>query len=142
MKKTLPLIIISVSLTLMCCKEKYPADLYGTYEKIDTTGMSYTELNFYRKNNYSFYSGTCMDRTRDTGEFYLSNNILTCKSFLPVDTSGFQKFDTRLTNVNFNYRPGKIYYLQSSNPSRKSIPGEPDTTATLIKRITEKPTEY
>jgi len=74
-----------------------------------------------------------MDGTKDTGEFELDDGILSFKSFSPIDTAN-QKADRRLTKFKFDYKPNKVYFLWSSNPTFKHAYPLPDTIFNLTKR--------
>jgi hypothetical protein len=76
-----------IATIFVSCKNDYPMEFYGTYENIDSFHVRFTMLNLYKNNNYLFYSWSCMDGTRDTGEFELDDGILSFKSFLPIDTT-------------------------------------------------------
>ncbi len=79
-----------------------------------------------------------MDGTQDTGEFHFDNGIVTFKSYRPTDSSEFHKFDGRLTKYKFNYFPGKICFLRSTNSSIKTKNNLPDTILDLPKKAATK----
>ena len=133
MKKNFFFITIFFLITFISCKDRYPDEFYGTYEKNDSFNIQFSKIKFYSGNFYSFYSYSCLDGTRDTGEFCLDNNVLTFKSFNPVDTNVYQKFDRRLTKFNFIYKPKKVCFLRSTNPSLRFRNGELDTMLSLTK---------
>ena len=133
MKKNFFLITIFFPITFICCKDKYPDGFYGTYEKKDSFNIQFSKIKFYSGNFYSFYSYSCLDGTRDTGEFRLNNNVLTFKSFNPIDTNMYQKVDRRLTKFNFIYKLGNVYFLRSTNPSLRCRNEKLDTVLSLTK---------
>ena len=114
------------------CKSAYPEELYGTYENMDSVHIRFTRMSFYRNHSYSFYSWSCMDGNRDTGEFYFDDGTITFRSVLPIDTAG-HKFDRRLSSYNFIYKPGKVYFLKATNPLLKDNYRVFDTLVNITK---------
>jgi hypothetical protein len=131
--KNIFVLIIFIALSFSCCKDRYPDDFYGTYEKVDSINIQFSKIKFYRNNHYSFSTSSCLEGTRDTGEFFLDENSISFKSFQSIDTNTWQKFDRRLTKFKFNYKSGRIYFLRSTNPSLKSKHNESDTIMNLVK---------
>lgn len=114
------------------CKPTYPEELYGTYENMDSFHIRFTRMSFYRNHSYSFYSWSCMDGNRDSGEFYFDDGTITFRSVLLIDTAG-HKFDKRLSNYNFIYKPGKVYFLKATNPLLKANYRVFDTLVNITK---------
>lgn len=131
--KNIIVLMIFISLSFSCYKDKYLDDLYGTYEKVDSINIQFSKIEFHKNNHYSFSTSSCLDGTHDTGEFFLDKNIISFKSFQSIDTNTWQKFDRRLTKFKFIYKSSRIYFLRSINPSLKSKHNEPDTMMNLVK---------
>ncbi|MES2132671.1 MAG: hypothetical protein V4506_09990 [Bacteroidota bacterium] len=132
MKRILVVPILFALAAFVSCKPTYPEELYGTYENIDSFHILFTKMSFHRNHIYTFDTWSCMDGTHDSGEFYFDNGTITFHSFLPIDTVG-HKFDKRLSNYNFIYKPGKVYFLKATNPLLKDKRTIVDTLMNITK---------
>lgn len=120
-------IIHTLIITLISCSSRYDQQFYGCYENEDTHRMTYSCINFYKNNQYSFVSASCFGQRRDSGSYSLSNNIISFQSFnLPASDTSTATV-AGLSNLNFIYQPGKIIQIRKLTP-----PNRPPFLDTLL----------
>ena len=127
------LIIYFLAIILTSCNSRYDKQFYGTYENVDSTRFVWSGITFYENNNYAFYSSTCFDFVRDSGNFILTNNTISFHSFnLPLVDTNVSPIKS-LSKVNFLYQSGKILYIRHVTPVIK--PSYYDTILIGKKKI-------
>jgi hypothetical protein len=104
---------------LISCTNRVDKKIYGKYENKDSIRFTFSVINFYENNNYSFFSSTCFDHLRDSGKFILNKDKLSFQSFdLHLSDSAGQKVKN-LNKINLLYKSDKILYIRYVKPSDK-----------------------
>jgi hypothetical protein len=104
---------------LTSCTSHFDNTFYGKYENNDTVRFTFSAINFYKNNTYSFYNSTCFDHIQDSGKFILNNNKLSFQSFDLHQSDTAKQKVKNLNKINFLYQPGKILYIRYLKPLNK-----------------------
>jgi hypothetical protein len=114
------LIIVILVVTLVSCNGKYNKEFWGTYENNDTNRHIFSRISFYDDSTYSFYSSSCFDITRDSGNFIFANDTISFQSCgLPLSDTGRHKIRS-LDKVSFLHKLNKILYVRQLTAQNKS----------------------
>jgi hypothetical protein len=101
--------------------DKYPDEIYGTYESNTTTESGFSRLKLLKENSYTLVSTHVLGHTQDTGTFAFIKDILYLTSAISQAERQKNTYYTRLALHKLFRKENKIYYVFPPNPVDKKM---------------------
>lgn len=111
MKKISIISTILILSTFFGCMDKYPDEIYGTYESNTTTESGFSRLKLLKENSYTLVSTHVMGHTQDTGTFMFKKDTIYLTSAISQAERQKNVYYTRHALHKLFLKENKLYYV-------------------------------